>query len=70
MAHYSPELIELTSSVLESQSGRTISEEDARQALENISGFYRVLLEWAEAENRDRCDKSPTDMGMAERSAR
>jgi hypothetical protein len=70
MTQYSPKLIEKTISILECQTGSAISEEDARQAIENISGFFRVLQDWAEAENRELCDEASTDMGMAERSAR
>ena len=50
MAQYSPELIEQTISVFKSRTGRVISREEARQAVENISGFFSVLQEWAEAE--------------------
>ena len=56
MAQYSPELIEQTVSVFKNRTGRVISEEDARQAVENVSGFFRVLQEWAEAEDRERCE--------------
>jgi hypothetical protein len=45
MAQYSPELIEQTVSIFESRTGRVIFEEEARQAMENISGFSRVLQE-------------------------
>jgi len=54
MAHYSPELIEQTISVFENRTGRVISEEEARQAVENISGFFQVLQEWAEAEGKEK----------------
>ena len=53
MAQHSPELIEQTISIFESRTSRTISNEDARQAVENISGFFQVLQEWAEAESKD-----------------
>ena len=46
MAHYSPELIEKTISLFESRTGRANSQEEARQSLENISGFFQVLQEW------------------------
>jgi hypothetical protein len=59
MAQYSPEIIEQTISVFKSRNGRVISEEDARQAVENISGFFRVLQEWVESEDREDCKKSP-----------
>ena len=53
MAQYSPELIEQTISIFEKRTGRAISEEDARQTVENISGFFRVVQEWAEAEDKE-----------------
>jgi hypothetical protein len=59
MAQYSPELIEQTISVFENRIGRVISKEEARQAVENISGFFRVLEEWAEAEGGEGADRSP-----------
>jgi hypothetical protein len=59
MAQHSPEFIEKTISVFESRTGRVISEEDAWQAVENISGFFRVLREWAEVEDREKSPESP-----------
>jgi len=59
MARYSPELIEQTISVFKGRIGRKISKEDARQAVENISGFFQVLQDWAEAEDMDWCDEGP-----------
>ena len=57
MAQYSPKLIEQTISVFESRTGRVISDEEARRSVENISGFFQVLQEWAEAEDKDRSDE-------------
>lgn len=57
MARISPELIKQTISIFESRTGRKISKEGARQAVENIGGFFRVLEEWADAEGKDRCDE-------------
>jgi hypothetical protein len=54
MAQYSSELIELTVSVFENRIGRDISKEEARQAVENISGFFQVLQEWVEAEEKEK----------------
>lgn len=50
MEQISPALIEQTNRVFENRIGQAISNEEARQAIENISGFFRVLQEWAEAE--------------------
>jgi hypothetical protein len=59
MAQFSPELIEETISVFERQTGREISHEEARQALENISGFFRVLQEWEDAEEEAKQEGGP-----------
>lgn len=69
MAEYSPELIEQTISVFESQTGRVITEDEARQAVENVSGFFRVLQEWAEDEDREGCDTTPRNQEMDEGAA-
>ena len=69
MSTYSPELIEQTISVFENRTSRAISEEDARQAVENISGFFRVLQEWTEAEDRESCEEAPADPDMDARAA-
>ena len=66
MAQYSPELIEQTVSVFENRTGRVISEEDARQAVENISGFFLVLQEWAEAEDEEGREDAPDGPTTAE----
>ena len=59
MAQNSQELIEQTITVFESRTGRVISQEEARQAVENISGFFRVLQEWAESEGKEGCEDGP-----------
>jgi hypothetical protein len=69
MPQYSPELIRHTIAVFESRTGMVISEEDARQALENISGFFRVLQNWAKVEDKGSWDASSADPAMDERVA-
>jgi hypothetical protein len=59
MARISSELIEKTILVFKNQTGRKMSKEDARQAIENISGFFQVLQEWADAEDKGWCDERP-----------
>jgi hypothetical protein len=59
MAQYSPELIEQTISIFKSRTGRSYSCEEARQAVENLSGFFRVLQEWAEAEDSAKSEEPP-----------
>jgi hypothetical protein len=66
MAQYSPKLIKLTLSVFDSRAGRKISQEEIRQAVENISGFFQVLQEWAEAEDKGGCEDVPGYPARAE----
>lgn len=42
----SADLIQHTIRVWEPRLGRPLSEEDARQILENVVGFFRVLHSW------------------------
>ena len=69
MTQYSSELIDHTISVFENRTGRTYSCEDARQAVENISGFFRVLQEWSEAEGREDSSKRTEGHDLDERAA-
>jgi hypothetical protein len=66
MAQFSPELIKQTISIFESRTGRKISKENARQAVENISGFFQVLQDWAKAEDQERCEKGPGNTAIIE----
>jgi hypothetical protein len=43
-------LLDRTREVWQSRTSRPLSTEDVRQIVENVSGFYRILLEWAAAE--------------------
>ena len=39
-------LLERTVQLFEARSGRSLSKEDARQIVENVSGFFGILAEW------------------------
>lgn len=43
--------LERTARLFESRLGRSLSTEDARQIVDNIGGFFRILAEW------DRIDR-------------
>jgi hypothetical protein len=43
-------LIDLTRQVWQSRIGRDITDEDARQIAENVTGFFAILTEWSRAE--------------------
>ncbi len=42
------QLIEETKRFWQARTGESISDEDARQMIENITGFFKVLIEWDE----------------------
>jgi len=58
MARYSPELIKQTVSIFENRTGQLISEESARQTVENISGFFKLLTQWDRTEEENREESS------------
>ncbi|ESW69222.1 hypothetical protein NKK52_31885 [Mesorhizobium sp. C277A] len=39
-------LLERTVQLFEARTGRLLSKEEARQIVENVSGFFRILAEW------------------------
>jgi hypothetical protein len=45
-----PDLKEQTVAFWSNRTGREISQEDARQIIENVTGFFQVLFEWEKAE--------------------
>lgn len=46
-------LIEQTIRLWEPRLQRELSREDARQMVENVSGFFRILAEWSNTETAD-----------------
>jgi hypothetical protein len=51
-------LIVRTLSVLQPRAPRMLTEEDARESVENVAGLFRLLHQWATAERRGQ---SPAD---------
>jgi len=43
-------LIDRTCEVWKPRLGRDVSREDARQIVENVTGFFAILIEWSRAE--------------------
>jgi hypothetical protein len=41
-------LIEQTKQFWQARTGKPISDEDAREIIENITGFFKILIEWDE----------------------
>jgi hypothetical protein len=60
-------LIEQTRRLWHSRLGRDVSREDARQIVENVTGFFGVLAEWSQAEscpaNENNAPSMPCDHG-------
>jgi hypothetical protein len=50
MKDQSPDIIDDTARFWSQRAGKVISREEARQAVENVHGFFQVLLEWERAE--------------------
>ena len=53
-------LLESTIAFWQPRAGRSLNEEDARQILENLRGFFAVLDGW------DRAEQGPTNVGSWE----
>jgi hypothetical protein len=60
-------LIDQTRDVWVPRLGRDLTPEDARQIIENVSGFFAVLIEWSNAEisvpANDRAKPATPDAG-------
>ncbi|MCG3151374.1 MAG: hypothetical protein GEEBNDBF_00645 [bacterium] len=56
MPEPSPDLIDQTLAVWQPRSPKQLTREDARQILENVTGFFDVLLEWEAAARTPELD--------------
>ena len=61
-------LLARTREVWQPRLGRDLGDEDARQIMQNITGFFGVLTEWARAERREAANDAgvPTDANDGE----
>ncbi len=50
------DLVEETVGLWQPRTTRQLTPENAREIVENITGFFRILGEWAEAETRTQQD--------------
>jgi hypothetical protein len=57
MTRYSKEILEKTIRVWQPLSEKQLTEEDAREIVENLTGFFSLLGEW-ERENGKEEDKT------------
>jgi vacuolar-type H+-ATPase subunit C/Vma6 len=61
MRKIGPDIIDQAIKIYRSRTRENLSREDARQMVENINGFFRVLQEWAEAESVEKQTTRPVD---------
>jgi hypothetical protein len=54
-------LIERTRRLWMLRFGRDLSHEEAREALENVTGFFAILAEWSRAERSAANDNKAAD---------
>lgn len=55
---FSNELVEKARQVFQKRTSQKLTNEDARQMLENLTGFFRVLREWERAQAKSDADPS------------
>ncbi|MEE4450502.1 hypothetical protein [Novosphingobium resinovorum] len=53
---FSDALVEKARRVFQKRTSRKLTNEDARQMLENLTGFFRVLHEWDRAQAKGDAD--------------
>lgn len=58
---FSNELVEKARTIFQKRTNRTLTNEDARQMLENLTGFFRVLHEWDRAQRRAEGTRTADD---------
>ena len=54
---FSDELLDETTEIWQPLSPRTLTREDAREILENVTGFFRILIEWKKKEDEEATTK-------------
>lgn len=47
------DLVEATIALWQPRAARELTQEDARQIIKNVSGFFAVLVEWSRAERSE-----------------
>lgn len=55
-----PQLIARTKETWQPRAARSLSDEDAREIAENVTGFFRLVLEW-EASEKERKAREAND---------
>ena len=58
-------LLDRTLEVWQPRTSRQLTREDARQIIENVNGFFRILLEWEMASQRGAAAAEPQPTAAA-----
>ena len=68
MATIDPTFLDKTVAFWQPRTARKLTREDARQMIENISGFFRVLAEWDAKAGARAAQPSPGDANGTNRA--
>lgn len=60
MATIDPAFLDKTIAFWQPRTARTLTREDARQMVENVTGFFQVLAEWDARSKAARAAELPT----------
>lgn len=64
------QFIDQTLEVWQPRTSRALTREDARQIAENVTGFFRILLEWEAAEGRAATPTAETEAAASPTAGR
>jgi hypothetical protein len=60
------DIIEHTLNFWGKRTGKYLSQEDAREMVANVSGFFQVLAEWDRKARMEACSKDVEKIGLDE----
>jgi len=60
MSRYSQDLIQKTRENLEAKYGRPLSEGEVEEALDNLAGFFKILIDWDLKDKQCQKNVSPS----------
>jgi hypothetical protein len=65
MKDLSPKIIDETARFWRRRAGKVISQEEARQIIENMTGFFHVLSQWEAAERHSMKSSAEVDAAQS-----
>jgi hypothetical protein len=65
MAQVKADFLDQTVTFWQPRTSRKLTREDARQIVENVNGFFRILLEWEMASQREAAAVEPQPTAAA-----